>query len=81
MSGSRRPVVLLRPVPGDTAIHRLWAGTKLIAVAALGVLLTFYPGWLPIACVAVVVLVTAVLDPIPRVAVPWLPAGLGIHRL
>ncbi len=26
----RGPVVLLRPVPGDTVIHRLWAGTKLI---------------------------------------------------
>ena len=37
----RALVVLLRPVPGDTVIHRLWAGTKLIAVAGIGVLLTF----------------------------------------
>jgi len=44
----RALVVLLRPVPGDTVIHRLWAGTKLIAVAGIGVLLTFYPGWVPI---------------------------------
>ena len=44
----RKPVVLLRPVPGDTVIHRLWAGTKLIVVAGIGVLLTFYPGWVPI---------------------------------
>ena len=29
----RKPVVLLRPVPGDSVIHRLWAGTKLIVVA------------------------------------------------
>ena len=27
-----RPVVLLRPVPGTSAIHELWAGTKLLAV-------------------------------------------------
>ncbi len=45
----RRPVVLLRPVPGHTVIHDLWAGTKLIVVAGIGVLLTFYPGWVPIA--------------------------------
>lgn len=81
MSGPRRPVVLLRPVPGDTAIHRLWAGTKLIAVAALGVLLTFYPGWLPIACVAVVVLVTAVLARIPRGALPSIPSWLWLILL
>ena len=49
--GSARPVVLLRPVPGDSVIHRLWAGTKLLVVAAIGVLLTFYPGWVPIAAV------------------------------
>ena len=48
----RTPVVLLRPVPGDSVIHRLWAGTKLIAVAGIGVLLTFYPGWVPIGLVA-----------------------------
>ena len=39
-----RPVVLLRPVPGRTVIHELWAGTKLLVVAIIGVLLTFYPG-------------------------------------
>src|SRR5690606_16831819 len=43
----RRAVVLLRPVPGDSVVHRLWAGTKLLVVAAIGVLLTFYPGWVP----------------------------------
>ena len=55
----RAPVVLLRPVPGDTVIHRLWAGTKLIAVAGIGVLLTFYPGWVPIGLVAALILTTA----------------------
>ena len=29
-----RSVVLLRPVPGTSAVHDLWAGTKLLAVAA-----------------------------------------------
>ena len=47
-----RPVVLLRPVPGDSVIHRLWAGTKLLTVFVLSALLTFYPGWVGIGAVA-----------------------------
>jgi energy-coupling factor transport system permease protein len=70
---ARKPVVLLRPVPGRTVIHDLWAGTKLVVVAAIGVLLTFYPGWVPIAVVAALVLVAARLARIPRGAVPSIP--------
>lgn len=79
----RRPVVLLRPVPGRTVVHDLWAGTKLIAVAGIGVLMTFYPGWIPIALVGLLVLVTAGMARIPRGTVPsvplslWLLLGLG----
>jgi energy-coupling factor transport system permease protein len=72
----RRPVVLLRPVPGDSVIHRLWAGTKLLVVAVIGVLLTFYPGWVPIALVGVLVLVTARLAGVPRGALPSVPRWL-----
>ena len=74
----RTPVVLLRPVPGDTVIHRLWAGTKLIAVAGIGVLLTFYPGWVPIGLVAALVLVSARLAHIERGALPSIPRWLWI---
>jgi len=69
----RRPVVLLRPVPGNTVVHRLWAGTKLIVVAGIGVLLTYYPGWIPIGLVAVLVLVTARLANVSRGALPSVP--------
>lgn len=72
----RRPVVLLRPVPGDSAIHRMWAGTKLLIVAGIGVLLTFYPGWVPIGAVAALVLVAARLAHIPRGALPSIPRWL-----
>ena len=72
----RRPVVLLRPVPGRSVIHDLWAGTKLIAVAAIGVLLTFYPGWVPIAAVAVLVLVAGRVAHIPRGTLPSIPVWL-----
>ena len=74
----RKPVVLLRPVPGDSVIHRLWAGTKLIVVAGIGVLLTFYPGWVPIGLVAALVLTTAWLAHIPRGALPSIPRWLWI---
>jgi energy-coupling factor transport system permease protein len=74
----RRPVVLLRPVPGTSVIHELWAGTKLLVVAGIGILLTFYPGWIPIALVAVLVLATAWLARIPRGTLPSIPVFLWI---
>ncbi|OBC15785.1 hypothetical protein A5784_27155 [Mycobacterium sp. 852013-50091_SCH5140682] len=76
--GQRRPMVLLRPVPGDSVIHQLWAGTKLLAVAGIGVLLTFYPGWVPIAFVGVLVLAVARLAHIPRGALPSVPFWLWV---
>lgn len=75
-SRQSRPVVLLRPVPGRTLIHELWAGTKLLAVAAIGVLMTLYPGWVPIALVAALVLVTARIAHIPRGVLPSVPRWL-----
>ena len=56
------------PVPGRSVIHDLWAGTKLIVVAGIGVLLTFYPGWVPIGLVAALVLTAAWLARIPAAA-------------
>jgi len=72
----RKPVVLLRPVPGNSVIHELWAGTKLIVVAGIGVLLTFYPGWVPIAAVAALVFAAARLAHIPRGVLPSIPRWL-----
>lgn len=79
MSTTARPtrkIVLLRPVPGRTVIHDLWAGTKLLAVAVVGVLMTLYPGWIPIALVAILVLVTARIAHIPRGVLPTVPRWL-----
>ena len=72
----RKPVVLLRPVPGNSVIHQLWAGTKLLVVAGIGVLLTFYPGWVPIGMVAALVLAAALLARIPRGVLPSIPRWL-----
>ncbi|GFG75403.1 energy-coupling factor transporter transmembrane component T family protein [Mycobacterium botniense] len=79
--GSRRPsrpVVLLRPVPGRSPVHELWAGTKLIVVASISVLLTFYPGWVSIGLVAAFVLAAGRVARIPRGALPSVPRWLWI---
>jgi energy-coupling factor transport system permease protein len=73
-----RPVVLLVPVPGTSAIHDLWAGTKLLVVFGVSVLLTFYPGWVTIGFVAALVLAAARVARIPRGALPSVPVWLWI---
>src|ERR1700758_4022408 len=73
-----RSVVLLRPVPGTSTIHDLWAGTKLLAVGGISVLLTFYPGWIAIGLVAALVLTAVRLARIPRGALPSVPRWLWI---
>lgn len=78
MARQRRPVVLLRPVPGRTPIHELWAGTKLAVVFGISVLLTFYPGWITIAAVGALVLAAAWMAHIPRGALPSVPRWLWI---
>ncbi|HXA89271.1 MAG TPA: DUF2232 domain-containing protein [Mycobacterium sp.] len=73
-----RPVVLLRPVPGRSAIHKLWAGTKLLVVFGISVLLTLYPGWVTIGLVAALALAGAWLAHIPRGVLPSPPRWLWI---
>jgi energy-coupling factor transport system permease protein len=73
-----RPVVLLRPVPGTSPVHQLWAGTKLLVVFGISVLLTFYPGWITVGLVAVLVLTAARIAHIPRGALPSVPRWLWI---
>jgi energy-coupling factor transport system permease protein len=73
-----RSVVLLRPVPGSSAVHELWAGTKLVVVFGISVLLAFYPGWVVIGLVAALVLTAAWIAHIPRGALPSVPRWLWI---
>lgn len=76
-----RPIVLLRPIPGTSVIHELWAGTKLIVVLALSALLAFYPGWVSIALVTLLVGVAVWLARVPRGALPSIPKWLWILLL
>jgi energy-coupling factor transport system permease protein len=75
---SSRPMVLLRPVPGTSAVHELWAGTKLLVVCGISVLLTFYPGWIAIGLVAALVLTAIRIARIPRGALPSVPRWLWL---
>ena len=77
----RRPVVLLRPVPGTSVIHQLWAGTKIIVVFVISLLLAFYPGWVPIGLMAALVAVVVWLARIPRGVLPSIPRWLWILLL
>jgi len=76
---------LLRPVPGSSPVHRLWAGSKLLAVAALSVALSVQPTWPAIGIVASVVLVALRVARIPAGAAPrpprWFWYGLGLGLL
>ncbi len=74
----RRPVVLLRPTPGTSTIHELWAGTKILVVLALSALLAFYPGWASIALVTVLVAVALRLARVTWGVVPTIPKWLWL---
>jgi energy-coupling factor transporter transmembrane protein EcfT len=50
----------LRHVPGNSPVHRMWAGTKLLVVAGIGIAIVAEPSWQAQA-VAAVVLVAALL--------------------
>jgi energy-coupling factor transport system permease/ATP-binding protein len=78
--GSRSPVLLM-PVPGDSAVHRMWAGTKLVVVAAIAALLAICPGWAAIAVAAVLAAGAMRWARIPRGAVPTIPRWAWVMLL
>ena len=73
MLASRR-----RPVPGRSAVHELWAGTKLSVVFGISVLLTLYPGWVAIGLGAALMLTGVWFARLPRGVLPSFPRWLWI---
>ena len=63
----------LRQVPGDSMVHRLWAGTKLIVVLMLSVMTWVLPSWPSLGMVAAFVVITAIAAGIPLGAIPRPP--------
>jgi energy-coupling factor transporter transmembrane protein EcfT len=76
----RRPaeLTLLRPIPGTSALHRLWAGTKLVLLVVVALMIGFDPTWPAIGAAAAVVALGIAIARIPRGAVPRLPRWLWI---
>mgnify|MGYP000041125722 FL=1 len=76
--------VPLRQVPGDSFVHRLWAGTKLVIVLILGIMTWVLPSWPALGMVAAVVVITALVARIPLGAIPrppwwfWGLIGIGV---
>lgn len=91
MSAGRRggTVTVLRLVPGDSLVHRLWAGTKLLVAAVLAVICSVRPTWPAIGACGVVVALGLLVGRIPFGAFPRLPrwflvvvvAGAGLNLL
>ena len=74
-------ITLLREIKVDSPVHRLWAGTKLIAVAALSVTLSFFPSWGSIAVMVALLLATTALARVPKGAWPRPPKWFWIALL
>ncbi|MBJ8344160.1 energy-coupling factor transporter transmembrane protein EcfT [Antrihabitans sp. YC2-6] len=65
--------MLLRRVPGTSVVHRMWAGTKLITVLVISLLLMFIPTWPVLGMIAAFLIGVGVLARIPLRALPRLP--------
>lgn len=79
----RRPprVILLREIKGDTPVHRLWAGTKLVAVAGLSVVLSYFPSWGALGLVTALLLTAGLVARIPGGALPRPPRWFWVVLL
>ncbi|WP_446224309.1 energy-coupling factor transporter transmembrane component T family protein [Nocardia sp. IBHARD005] len=65
--------VLLREVPVDSVVHRLWAGTKMIAAFGISLLLMFLPSWPVLGVITAFLVLIWVLARLPLGAIPRLP--------
>ncbi|AYJ48654.1 energy-coupling factor transporter transmembrane component T family protein [Rhodococcus sp. P1Y] len=68
--------VVLRQVPGSSPIHRLWAGTKLIAVLLISVTIVVAPSWISIGTIVGLLLVAAIVARVPPTAIPRPPVWI-----
>lgn len=65
--------VVLRQVPRHSPIHRLWAGTKLMSVVLISVMLLIAPSWPALGIVVGLLVVTAIIARVPPTAIPRPP--------
>jgi energy-coupling factor transport system permease protein len=60
-------------VDADTPVHRLWAGTKLLAASGVSITVSLMPSWSAIAVMALVLVGGSLLARVPWGAVPRPP--------
>ena len=63
-------ITFLRLVPGDTFVHRLWAGTKLIVAAEFALTASASPTWFSLGVLAGLVVLGLLVASIPLGAFP-----------
>ncbi|MFC8047060.1 CbiQ family ECF transporter T component [Nocardia sp. NPDC057353] len=66
-------LVLFRRVPGDSPVHRLWAGTKMIAALLISLVLMVLPSWPVLGALAVFLVLIGVVARLPLRTLPRLP--------
>ena len=63
----------LRHVPGDSPVHRMWAGTKLLVVGGIGIAVVAEPSWAAQAVAGAVLVAALLACRVPLTAVPRPP--------
>lgn len=66
-------LVLFRRVPGDSPVHRLWAGTKMIAAFLISLLLMVLPSWPVLGALVLFLVAIGVVARLPLRTLPRLP--------
>lgn len=66
-------MVLLREVPVQSPVHRLWAGTKMIAVFLISLVVLFEPSWPVLGLVIGFLIVVGAIAHLPPTTLPRLP--------
>jgi energy-coupling factor transport system ATP-binding protein len=71
--GRRRAGLVLRPLPGTSPLHRLGAGAKLLALAAITLAALVIPGWPLVGVLAVLFIAGAAAARLPATVIPRIP--------
>jgi energy-coupling factor transporter transmembrane protein EcfT len=66
-------LTFLRLVPGESLVHRLWAGTKLLIAFELALVVSIIPSWAALGIVGATVVLGLLVAGIPLGALPRLP--------
>jgi energy-coupling factor transport system permease protein len=66
-------MVLLREVPVQSPVHRLWAGTKMIAVFLINLVVMLLPSWPVLGMVVAFLIVIGLMARLPLGTLPRLP--------